>query len=244
MHKYLIYDINRIYDVYFNYGIYSKNEVKLISLLFEIFGLCGYNNQMIETIKDTKWRKNINHLKELIESYDDLKNKNIDKKVNQESSINKAFYEQVFETYNIGIEIDDMISVLDSRLKYKFENLVLFDNNQIIKNCSLIGFILTKSYYNSKLFENHWKRAIETNKEILILILDDDLNVNDELLKFKCFNMNEILIRFSKKDNYQEIKDWIISTNKSKNEHDFLDYLKEKVKLIKLIKPRTKLILN
>jgi hypothetical protein len=56
--------------------------------------------------------------------------------------------------------------------------------------------------------------------------------------------MNEILIRFSKKDNYQEIKDWIISTNKSKNEHDFLDYFKEKVKFIKLIKPRNKLILN
>jgi hypothetical protein len=76
------------------------------------------------------------------------------------------------------------------------------------------------------------------------LILDDDLNVNDELLKYKCFNINEILIRFSKKDNYQEIKDWIISTNKSKNEHDFLDYFKEKVKFIKLIKPRNKLILN
>jgi hypothetical protein len=239
MHKYLIYD--RIYDVYFNYGIYSKSEVKLISLLFEIFRLCGYNNQMIETTEDTKWRKNINSLKELIESYEDLKNKNRD---NQESSINKSFYEQVFETYNIGIDIDDLISFLDSELKYEFENLVLYDNDQIIRNCSLIGFILTKSYYNSKLFENHWKRAIETNKEIFILILDDDLNVNDELLKYKCLNISEILIRFSKKDKYQEIEDWIISLNKSKNEHDFLDYFKEKVKLIKLTKPRTKLILN
>jgi len=242
MHKYLIYE--RIYHYYFNYGIFSKNEVKSIGLFFEIFQRCGYYDQMIETIRDTKWRKNINHLKELMESYEHLKNQNKDKKVNQERSINKAFYEQVFETYNIGIDIDDMISVLDSELKYEFENLVLYDNDQIIRNCSLIGFILTKSYYNSKLFENHWKRAIETNKEIFILILDDDLNVNDELIKYKCFNINEILIRFSKKDNYQEIKDWIISTNKSKNEHDFLDYFKEKVKFIKLIKPRNKLILN
>jgi hypothetical protein len=129
-------------------------------------------------------------------------------------------------------------------LKYEFENLVLYDNNHIIRNCSLIGIILTKSYNNSKLFENHWKRAIETNKEIFILILDDDLNVNDELLKYKCFNINEILLKFSKKDNYEGIKDWIISKNKSKNENDFLNYLEEKVKLIKLIEPQTQFILN
>jgi hypothetical protein len=76
------------------------------------------------------------------------------------------------------------------------------------------------------------------------LILDDDLNVNDELLKYKCFNINEILIKFSKKDNYEGIKDWIISKNKSKNENDFLNYLEEKVKLIKLIEPQTQFILN
>ena len=187
MHKYLIYE--RIYDVYFNYGMFSKNEVKSIALFFEIFECCDYKNQMIETIRDRRkneWRKNINHLKDLMEYYDDLKNQNKDKKVNRESSINKAFYEQVFETYNIGIDIDDMISVLDSRLKYKFENLVLYDNDQIIRNCSLIGFILTKSYYNSKLFENHWKRAIETNKEIYILILDDDSLLNSKsIIKIK-----------------------------------------------------------
>jgi hypothetical protein len=162
----------------------------------------------------------------MIKAYETKKNQNEKIEVTNQSRINKV-YKKLLEAYNIGLDIDVLIGLLEDELNSKLKYFILYDTNKIMMNCSLIGFILTQTYYNSKLFEIHWKKAIETNKEILILILEDNLNIDDELLKYKCLNVSEIIKKFSNKtDNFYE---WRRSKNNPKNEQDFIDFIEKQV---------------
>ena len=233
MHSKLIYE--RSYDAYFNFGIYSTNEFELIGVLFKILKECHLEYFYPDNLHKDRWTTDFEKLNDLIKAYETKKNQNEKIEVNNQSKINKV-YKQLLEAYNIGLDIDDLIDLLEDELKSKLRNFILHDTNKIMKNCSLIGFILTQSYYNSKLFQIHWKKAIETNKEILILILEDNLNIDDELLKYKCLNVSEIIKKFSNKtDNFYE---WRRSKNNPKNEQDFIDFIEKQVNetVFKLIK--------
>ena len=225
MHSKLIYENN--YDAYFNYGVYSTKEFELIGIFFNIIKECRIESFYPHNIhKNTRFTADFKKLSDLIEANESKKTQNAKIESETQSGIIKV-YKQLLVAYNFGFDIDDVVGLLKDELDSKLENFILYDNNKIMKNCSLIGFILTKSYYNSTLFENHWKKAIETNKEIVILILEEDLNLNNELLKYKCLNVSEIIKKFSRKtDNFYE---WRTSTNLPKKEQEFLDFIKEQV---------------
>ena len=62
------------------------------------------------------------------------------------------------------------------------------------------------------------------------------MNIDDELLKYKCLNVSEIIKKFSNKtDNFYE---WRRSKNNPKNEQDFIDFIEKQVieTVFKLIK--------
>ena len=238
MHSKLIYE--RSYDAYFNFGIYSTNEFELIGVLFNILKECHLKYFYPANLHKERWTwtAEFGKLNDLIKAYETKKNQNEKKEVKNQSKINKV-YKQLLEAYNIGLDIDDLIDLLEDELKSKLRNFILYDTNKIMKNCSLIGFILTQSYYNSKLFQIHWKKAIETNKEILILILEDNLNIDDELLKYKCLNVSEIIKKFSNKTyNFYEWRRSILQKNNPTNEQDFIDFIEKQVieTVVKLIK--------
>jgi hypothetical protein len=224
IHSKLIYE--RSYDAYFNFGIYSTNEFELIGVLFIILKKFHLKYFYPDNLHKDRWSADFEKLNDLIKAYETKKNQNEKIEVTNQNRINKV-YKKLLEAYNIGLDIDVLIGLLEDELKSKLKNFILYDTNKIMMNCSLIGFILTQTYYNSKLFEVHWKKAIEMNKEILILILEDDLNIDDELLKYKCLNVSEIIKKFSNKtDNFYE---WRRSKNNPKNEQDFIDFIEKQV---------------
>ena len=60
-------------------------------------------------------------------------------------------------------------------------------------------FLITKKYLNSELFENHWKEANETKKDIVIFLLEQDLELNqDQFMNYKV----SYIIDFMEKFNY------------------------------------------
>ena len=155
------------------------------------------------------------------------------------------FYKKVLKKYNIYIEDEliinqehrnycrksvlliDRLNKLESK---KLEEVELVDNNKLKKTSKLIIFIITQSYINSSLFLNDWQEAKRLNKEIIILLRDNLINLETIQEQFQCFKY--FIINRSMTNNWYNSRLWtFIDLPNESNFYNFIAQLKLKIEV-------------
>jgi hypothetical protein len=224
----LIYDANC--QIYFYFGIFSKDDIKLNSSILKFLkekiylkhfhpdiDSCEHPFDKFNDVLEIYEKKFIKKDADMINS---IKNVQVD---NFESK-KLDFYKKLLKEYHIGLNIDEIVNMISSEksLKRKFDGITLKDSKNLKKQCLLIVFLITKKYLNSELFENHWKEANETKKDIVIFLLEQDLELNqDQFMNYTVLN----IIDFMKKLNSSfEYSKWKLE-EKSDEENAFFEFL-------------------
>jgi hypothetical protein len=224
----LIYEANC--QIYFYFGIFSKEDIKLISSLLKFLqkdlNLKHFHPELGSF--DHPFDKFNNLLKiyekKLIKKDADMNNsiKNV-QVANFESKI-LDFFKKLLKEYHIGLNIDEIVNMISTEksLKRKLDGIILKDSKNIRKQCSLIVFLITKKYLNSVLFENHWKEANETKKDIVIFLLEQDLELNQyQFMNYKVLNIIDFMKNLNSPFEYSK---WKLE-EKSDDENAFFEFL-------------------
>ena len=206
----LIFEANC--QIYFYFGIFSKEDIKLISSLLKFLQKDLY----------------LKHFHPVIGSFDKFndvlkihENKFIPKDADMVVSIKNVqvdnfeskkldFYKKLLKEYHIGLNIDEIVDMISTEksLKHKLDGIALKDSKNLRKQCSLIVFLITKKYLKSELFENHWKEANENKKDKnVIFLLEQDLELNqDQFMNYKVLNIIDFMKKFNSYFKYSKWK--------------------------------------
>ena len=104
---------------------------------------------------------------------------------------NLQHYKDVLDAYNICFQ-DEVLDLIenstneDYMIKSFMNKLDKFDveENDILKRKSnLLIFLINKSYLNSELFKKHFKEALESTNDIIMLLLEEGCHY--ELAQYK-----------------------------------------------------------
>ena len=95
-------------------------------------------------------------------------------------------FKRILNYYNFMIA-DDILDLIKSsnqfeieltKLVSEFDKDKIIDKNKMFNESKIIIFCLTKTYFESKLFQLEWNRAKTMNKYVLLLLLENHLKYN------------------------------------------------------------------
>ena len=187
-------------EFYFYYGVFFKDEFIPIGLLIKFFHR-ELKFEHMHPICTLGCHPFVN-LNTLICLYYQIKLNGSEKSLNDEFDNKKfEFYKKVLRTYNVGINLDEIINSLlsnHSNLEEMFYGIILRDADQLRNQASLLIFLITKSYFESELFKEHWKEALATNKEIVVFFLEKDFD-QEYFINYKTLNIWEFFLKLKNK---------------------------------------------
>ena len=82
----------------------------------------------------------------------------------------------------------------------KIKSIQIIDINQLRANSKLLIFLLTKSYYETDVFEKDYEEAIKLKKNVVILIMEKNINFLEYNRLHRIINICEMFeaCRFNK----------------------------------------------
>jgi hypothetical protein len=202
-------------EIYFYFGIYSIDDTKLIAPLLKFFYQDLYFKHFHPECNFDKLSDILNLYEKNLIQKDNVEIKPTTKQDEKDDFGSESvkenkkidFYKKLLKEYNIGLNIDEIVAMISSEksLKHKLDGITLKDSKNLKQQCSLIVFLITKKYLNSELFENHWKEANETKKDIVIFLLEQDLELNqDQFMNYKVLNIIDFMKKLNSSFKYSE----------------------------------------
>jgi hypothetical protein len=232
------YDNNKNCQIYSYFGIFSKEDIKLISSLLNFFQkdlylkhflpevFSRFNNRSrnfeCQPFYDFEYVLDFYEKKFFLKDADMINSiKNVQVDIFESK---KEFYKKLLKEYHIGLNIDEIVNMISTEksLKNKLDGITTKDSKNFKKQCSLIVFLITKKYLNSELFDNHWKEANETKKDIVIFLLEQDLELSqDQFMNYKVLNIIDFMKKLNSSFKYSK---WKLE-EKSDDENAFYEFI-------------------
>ena len=217
-------------EIFFNYGIFSISNSSYIKSVIHFFEL--------KNLPIFPKTTHLVHFKNVYNSFgkaDQLIEKYYETNIATNQQKDERIYEKyknILKSFNICLK-NDLVEILSDtntndeylmKLAKELEEADCVDVKLFYKKSKMIIFLLTKSYHESNLFKEDWKEAINSNKEIVIIInkYEDNLINESELKDHKILYFEtEIVVHF---DNSS-----LIFSNDTKLFKRFIQSLQKKV---------------
>ena len=175
-------------EAFFYFGIQTAGDIERVNLIttslsstFEKqWPIFSSNTWVTDIIKILKYKESIQQdLKDKFKSF-------FSENKNKETVPNEHRFKFIFENLNI-LSSDELIKFIRKHDAEKFSIDNIFDesDNQTRQKriqkleADIYFFCITKRYLVSELFKRNWLEAKKTNKLIVLLLLEKDLNIKE-----------------------------------------------------------------
>ena len=179
-------------EAFFYFGIKTAVDIELVNLIttsltstFEKqWPIFSKNTWAADIIKILKYKDSIQQ--DLKDKFKNNFSENKKDKEIESSNANEHRFKLIFENLNI-LSSDELIKFIRKHDSEKFSIDNIFDKShlqahqkRIIKlEADIYFFCITKRYLVSELFKQNWLEAKKTNKLIVLLLLEKDLNIKE-----------------------------------------------------------------